>query len=390
MAKYKKRKDGRYAAWVTTDEINPETGKRVRIQVYGRSVAELERKKAEVIEQTSKGIYVSEKNVTFGAYKWKWLELYKAGRETNTIEGYRNILKNHTAALDGLKLLQIKKTDIQTGYNALKGHADLQRRYYQTVNQIMRAAIDDGLLFKNVAENIEKDPAPKKKKRALTELERIHLEDLELDPQASTLLHMLLYTGMRRQEIIPLTRFDINFARKKITVNKAVKFVGETAVLKDTKTDSGEREIYLLDPLADVLKKNLSTLQGNLLFPGTDGSYLKKSQYRRLFERIKRTLNTACGGTHHYENGRIKFDVDMCPGLGSHTFRHEYATMLYYSGIDIMEAVEIMGHSNSKMLLDTYAELRRQEGKSIQKLNDFAKKSYQNNASDSTEKVTTI
>ena len=80
----------------------------------------------------------------------------------------------------------------------------------------------------------------------------------------------------------------------------------------------------------------------------------------------------------------------MCPGLGSHTFRHEYATMLYYSGIDIMEAVEIMGHSNSKMLLDTYAELRRQEGKSIQKLNDFAKKSYQNNASDSTEKVTTI
>ncbi|MEQ2712170.1 tyrosine-type recombinase/integrase, partial [Hominisplanchenecus faecis] len=176
--------------------------------------------------------------------------------------------------------LQIKKTDVQTGYNALKGHADLQRRYYQTVNQIMRAAIDDGLLFKNVAENIEKDPAPKKKKRALTELERIHLEDLELDPQASTLLHMLLYTGMRRQEIIPLTRFDINFARKKITVNKAVKFVGETAVLKDTKTDSGEREIYLLDPLADVLKKYLSTLQGNLLFPGTDGSYLKKSQYR--------------------------------------------------------------------------------------------------------------
>ena len=163
MAKYKKRKDGRYAAWVTTDEINPETGKRVRIQVYGRSVAELERKKAEVIEQTSKGIYVSEKNVTFGAYKWKWLELYKAGRETNTIEGYRNILKNHTAALDGLKLLQIKKTDIQTGYNALKGHADLQRRYYQTVNQIMRAAIDDGLLFKNADKtNVNAEPAPAK------------------------------------------------------------------------------------------------------------------------------------------------------------------------------------------------------------------------------------
>ena len=108
MAKYKKRKDGRYAAWVTTDEINPENGKE---SVYRYMVVVLlswNAKKAEVIEQTSKGIYVSEKNVIFGAYKWKWLELYKSGRETNTIEGYRNILKNHTAALDGLKLLQIK------------------------------------------------------------------------------------------------------------------------------------------------------------------------------------------------------------------------------------------------------------------------------------------
>lgn len=377
MPKYTKRKDGRYHTSVGTGEVNPETGKKIRIPVYGRTIAELERNKAEAIDQISKGIYISNKAVTFGQYKWQWLELYKSGRETNTIDGYRNILKNHTANLDALKLLQIKKSDVQSGYNALKGHADLQRRYYQTVNQILRAAIDDGLLYKNVAETIEKDPAPRKKKRALSETERLHLDGLGLDLKAKTLLFLLLYTGMRRQEIIPLTRFDINFPRKKITVNKAVKFVGEDAVLKETKTYSGEREIYLLDPLIPVLKEYMASLPGNLLFPGTDGGYLKKSQYRRLFERIKRELNTACGGSHHYENGRIKFDVDMCMGLGSHTFRHEYATMLYYSGIDIMEAVEIMGHANSKMLLDTYAELRKQESKSIEKLNSFVQKSYQ-------------
>lgn len=48
--------------------------------------------------------------------------------------------------------------------------------------------------------------------------------------------------------------------------------------------------------------------------------------------------------------------------------------MLYDFGIDIMEAVEIMGHSNSKMLLDTYAELRKQEKDSRNKLNAYVNK----------------
>src|SRR5699024_10033663 len=104
-------------------------------------------------------------------------------------------------------------------------------------------------------------------------------------------------------------------------------------------------------------------------------TYLSKTQYRLLFERVKRKLNTACGGSHHWENGRIKFDVDICKGLGSHTFRHEYATMLYYSGIDILDAVEMMGHSNSRMILDTYAELRTQERDSRDKINAFLSKS---------------
>ena len=373
MPKYKKRKDGRYCTTIDTGEINQQTGKKIRIPVYGRTISELERNKAELISQIATGTRVCNQETTFETYKWKWLEIYKSGREHNTVEGYRNILKNHTAALDGLKLIQIRKSDVQTGYNALKGHADLQRRYYQTVNQIFRAAIDDGLLYKNVAENIERDKAPRTKKRALSEDERNVLGSLELSPKANCLLYLLLYTGMRRQEIIPLTRFDINFQRKKITVNKAVTFEGENAVLKSTKTYSGEREIYLLDPLIPILRAHISGLDGNLLFPGTDGGYMKKSQYRRLFERVRITLNTALGGTHHYENGRPVFDDDRCPGLGSHTFRHEYATMLYYSGIDIMEAVEIMGHSDSKMLLDTYAELRKQEKDSRNKLNDFLK-----------------
>lgn len=370
MAKYTKRADGRYCSTITTNIIDS-SGKKKKIFIYGKSIAELEKNKAAVLTDLEKGVYVFDKNVLFKDYKWKWLELYKSGRESNTIEGYKNILKNHTQSLDNLKLTDIKKSHVQTGYNALKGHHDLQRRYYQTVNQIFKAAIDDGLLYKNVAQSIEKDIVPRKKKRALTESERIHIDMADFSNQEKALVYLLLYTGMRRQEIIPLTRFDVNFQKGKIQVNKAIKFVGEKAVLKDTKTYSGEREIYILDPLKPILKTHIDSLNGPLLFPGKNNEYMTKTQYRCLFERVKRKLNTACGGTYHWENGRIKFDVDMCKGLGSHTFRHEFATTLYYSGIDIMEAVEIMGHANSQMILDTYAELRKQEHDSVGKLNDY-------------------
>ena len=370
MAKYKKRKDGRYKTSITTNVLD-ENGKKKRVYVYGKSIAELERNKAEALTNLERGIYVFDKDMLFKDYKWNWLKLYKSGREDNTIAGYRNILKNHTSCLDNLRLIDIKKSDVQSGYNALSGHQDLQRRFYQTVNQILNAAIDDGLLYKNVAQSIEKESYRRKKKRALTTNERAHIDTADFDEEEKLLAYLLLYTGMRRQEVIPLTRFDVNFRSGKIYVNKAIKFVGEKAVLKDTKTYSGEREIYILDPLKPILKDYISHLKGSLLLPGKNNDYMTKTQYRTLFERVKRKLNTACGGTHHWENGRIKFDVDMCSGLGSHTFRHEFATMLYYSGIDMMEAVEMMGHADSKMILDTYAEIRKQEKNSADKINSF-------------------
>lgn len=372
MAKYQKRADGRYRTSITTNILDS-SGKKKRIYIYGNSVAELERNKATALTDIEKGIFVFDKDVFFKDYKWKWLELYKSGRETNTLEGYRNILKNHTSVLDSLRLVDIKKSHVQMGYNSLSGHADLQRRYYQTVNQIFKAAIDDGLLYKNVAETIEKEVSRHKKKRALTAMERNAIDTAEFDDTEKLLAYFLLYTGVRRQELIPLTKFDVNFRKEKICINKAVKFIGEKAVLKDTKSYSGEREVYILEPLLPLLKAHIASLSGTLLFPGKNNEYMTKTQYRNLFERVKRKMNLACGGMHHWENGRVKFDIDMCKGLGSHTFRHEYATMLYYSGIDIMEAVEMMGHANSQMILDTYAELRKQERSSADKLNLFLK-----------------
>lgn len=48
-------------------------------------------------------------------------------------------------------------------------------------------------------------------------------------------------------------------------------------------------------------------------------------------------------------------------GLTAHIFRHNYCTMLYYSGVSQKKAVELMGHSDIKMIMEVYAHLDEQK-----------------------------
>lgn len=41
----------------------------------------------------------------------------------------------------------------------------------------------------------------------------------------------------------------------------------------------------------------------------------------------------------------------------AHTFRHNYATMLYYNGIKPKEAQRLLGHSSIKITLELYTHL---------------------------------
>ncbi len=55
--------------------------------------------------------------------------------------------------------------------------------------------------------------------------------------------------------------------------------------------------------------------------------------------------------------------------LTAHIFRHNYCTMLYYSGISQKKAVELMGHSDIKMIMEVYAHLDDQKEAVQDKLN---------------------
>ena len=58
-------------------------------------------------------------------------------------------------------------------------------------------------------------------------------------------------------------------------------------------------------------------------------------------------------------------------GLTAHIFRHNYATMLYYSNISLKKAAQLMGHSDTKMIMDVYAHLDDKQENVVNKINDL-------------------
>ena len=75
-----------------------------------------------------------------------------------------------------------------------------------------------------------------------------------------------------------------------------------------------------------------------------------------------------------WENGKLIYTIDMCRGLSSHVFRMEFAIILYYSGVDILDAIRIFGHADASEMLNIYAELRVDESNSASKINSYLKK----------------
>lgn len=386
MAKYQKRKDGRYYTSIPSGEFT-ENGKEIRIPVYGRTIAEFEANKDAIKAQLLTGTYSNDKGTTFSEYKWQWYETYIKNTELSHARKslYHNTLKNHTSLLDSLPLGTIKKSHVQNGYNMLNGHADLQHEYKIAVNQIFKAAVEDGLISRNPADSLTIARNKRKKKRALTKIERDAIAKADFTLKEQCFVLILMYAGLRREEILALTRSDVDLSSDTISVNNIVEFIGEKPNFRDSaKTPQGERIIDILSPLKPVLTEYINQLDGLILFPNNAGTLMSKTQYRRFFEKIKIKINSAAGGKHHYEKlikGKytryeLVFDVDMCQGLSAHVFRHEYATILYYSGIDLLEAIRLFGHADSKTLTDIYAELRKDESRSKEKLNEYVEKQY--------------
>ena len=368
MAKYKKRPDGRYMVNIYS-HTDPETGMRKYVSVYARSIPKLEAKAAEVRDQINKGTYANDKGYKVSDWALEWLETEKSTCGIKTREMYTRAVKSYIIPIIGdIRLKELRKIDIQRLVNTLSDRPRTCAQVHMTIRQILDCAIDNNLLFKNVCHKIQLPSAKAPEKRALTEDEKKALLKADFTDKEKAFVLIAQYTGMRRGEILALSREDIDLTLGLIHVRNVIVFDGTKAVFRPfPKSDAGIRDLPIPNILNAFLSQYVASLAGSYLFemerkPG----FMTKSSYDKFWKHILTKINIAAGGTE---------TLQVIHGLTAHIFRHNYATMLFYAGIEAKEAQKLLGHSDIKLTLNIYTHLDHRHLGAASKLNSFIENS---------------
>ena len=362
MAKYTKRKDGRYSTNV--DFGYKDDGSRNRIPVYGKTIKELEEKKLHILMMREQGLSVKSSSMLFEEYALRWLSTYKKKARTNTSRNYTYNLKKYIIpAIGFLPIGKIVKSDIQDIINDNYNHYATCDYIITTLNQIFNTAVDDDIIRKNPCKNVNLPKKPQSSRRPLSDIEKLAIKTATLKDNEKALIYLLLYCGLSRAEVLALTQTDIDLVHKTVSVTKDLVFSHNRPLIEEVKNNYRKRQIPIPDVAISFISGYLKSINTNYLFTKKDGSPVTEQCYRRMWDNIKKKCNKAVCSEDELKAGVNKI------GFTAYTFRHNYATQLYYSNITIKQAAKYMGHCDTKMIMQVYAHLDEVKENAVQKIN---------------------
>ena len=285
-----------------------------------------------VLDQTDLwGLSRKERKTTFAEIAQRWCQL-KSKHKPKTAQRRDEILRKYLLPelghmpIRSIKLAQLNDLKVKWENENL---APLTiRNIFGIAKPIFRLAAKEQLIISNPASGVELEVKPRRTGRAL-EPEECRTLLASLDDHHRRIFYILLATGLRIGELLNMRVGDLDLPKRCMAV-------------KMSKTESGNRNIYLGDHDVAVLSELLVTLgqEGKdaeaLLVRSVTGKPLR---YRNLVERVLRPVIKTQG---------------MKP-FTLHDLRRTHATMLVASGNDPKTVQERMGHVDIETTLNFYA-----------------------------------
>lgn len=352
-----------------------ENGKRIRKKVRGKTQAELNRKYKEAKELYEKGLDPRLDDITVAEWAALWLENYKKPNISDTY--YNNLVsltgKHIVKPLGAMSVKDVKEIHLQSIVNGLKGKSkSLTVKVMRCIKDMFTTAHSNGLTIVNPTTSLRPVDNVDGEREPLSKFEReIVLRTAFTHPEGLMLL-IMLYCGLRRGEVLPLTLGDIDLETGFLDVNKAVEFPANKAKLKDTtKTKAGMRKVFIVPILLEELEKRVrdevrkiisempdivpdrkdyinEQLNKTLLFPMSDGGIRSKSSYRKLWENFQREMESV--KIHLVDKSKdvrllIEWEQVNVKEITAHRLRHTFATDLLEAGVQDRAIKYLMGHA---------------------------------------------
>ena len=346
----KKQKDGRYRTKVTVGHDS--TGKAVVKWVSGRTKKELEAAKAEAVQYYVAGVTAKQRSVLFEAYAIEWYEVHKKPHLSySSRASYATIFNKYLLpALANRQMRSISANELQAVLNANAGACMATVGYiYSILRNVFRMAYAQGIIDRDPSVALKKPHAVKTSRRALTEAETAAALRVAQDHPQGLIIYLLYYTGMRLGEACGLMWTDVDFRERVIHVRRDVDF--KAGSIGTVKTEYSVRDIPIVDDLYAVLTRARGI---GYVFPAPDGDHWRNTQLNRLWKDIARAM---CDADPTIEN------KDGVSVLTAHYFRHNFASILYNAGVDVLAAQKILGHAKASTTLDIYSHISEKQTK---------------------------
>ena len=349
------RADGRWCASVDLGIIQ---GKRRRKVIYGKSRKEVADKLKALHRDQVAGINIAPEQQTVQQFLEQWLEQsIKLPRRPKTYHSYAQIVRLYLIPhLGQRQLSKLAPEHVQAMLNVLLGSGGVDQcglapRTVQYVRAVLRKALNQALKWnyvaRNVADLVDSPRVEKYKIAPLSQAQAQRLLDAVQGHRLEALYRLTLSLGLREGEVLGLSWDDIDFDQQTLRITGALQRRDGRLQRVEPKTASSVRTLPLPATLLRMLQAHRiaqheeRALRGEawkdhgLAFPSNVGTPISPRNLVRHFKTVLKRAGLP-------ETTRF------------HDLRHSCATLLIAQGVHPRVVMEILGHSQISVTMNTY------------------------------------
>jgi len=317
--------------------------------MYGRSREQVRRLLAEALAARESGTLTHARGMSVGSFMDLWLaEVAKPSVRPWTFKGYEVHVRLHLKpSLGRLALDRLEPAHIQRLFNEkLKsGLSPKSVRYIRgTLRTALNQAVRWGYILRNPAAMVDGPRVESYEIQPFSTSEaRTFLESARGD-RLRALYSVALTMGLRQGEALGLRWQDVDLDLGLLTVSKQLqRFDGEFRLV-EPKTRRSRRTLALPAKIVRELRDHRQRQEQERVGPAT-------SDWNLVFCRIDGQPLDGTVVTHQFHRLLSKAGL---PQRRFHDLRHSCATMLLAQGVSPRVVMEILGHSQIALTMNTY------------------------------------
>lgn len=317
------------------------------------------RAKFSALEREAHDGPIADGNTTVGQLLAQWQHRGLAGRDLapSTRVGYDWSIRLLTDELGSTRLRSLDVTRIEAALDRItmsRPDKPMARRTIKIVRSTLAQALDFAVRRRMIAHNparlseLPPEARPIERRNAMNPTEVQAFWAAMDDERMGPLFQVMLATGLRPGEALGLCWDAVDLDAGVAVVRRAIRLErGAARLVDELKTASSYRTIALAAPAIDALRRQRvavaemklaattwATNDPGLVFPGATGRPWNP-------KNLRNELDAACA---RHELPRVR----------PHELRHSCATVLSDAGVPLELIADLLGHTDIKMLSETY------------------------------------